>query len=181
MRAFRRTAAAVACMSALLIAAPAAVAQQGPATAAASRTAAEIPVDTPVYLVETATNSSAGIEVYANYDYVQLTRDSGRLVDGVIFHRKGAGYIIEHTTGHWDNHRFWESSHSALWSGVRLGTRESATVYVPVFTDKGFALQDPANGDKLTYANSSSKKWVYSGSLGTGGRSTAYFRTQAQA
>ncbi|MFJ5114199.1 hypothetical protein ACIQAD_26565 [Streptomyces sp. NPDC088551] len=131
--------------------------------------------------IETKTNSSAGIEVYASYDYIQLTRESGRLADKVTFHRKDDGYIIEHGTGHWDGHRYWQSYENPSWEGIRLNTRDNATVYKAVPTDRGFMLRRASaydNSYALAYSNKGGKLWIYEGTGLVGLRSTAYFRTQ---
>ncbi|MFH9125326.1 hypothetical protein [Streptomyces globisporus] len=82
-------------------------------------------MDKPVYLIDHRTNSGVGIEAYSNWDYVRLADVSGKLADRVIFHRQGNGFIIEHTTGHWDGYRYWHSDGT----GVKLNDRAHASVF----------------------------------------------------
>ncbi|MFE4368724.1 hypothetical protein ACFRMN_10865 [Streptomyces sp. NPDC056835] len=107
----------------------------------------------PVYLVETATNTGVGIQVWGNYDYLRLSR-AGALADKVILHRQGDGVIIEHSTGHWDGYRFWQSSGN----GIFLAQRSSATVYTVHLTDKGFLFKTK-EGASATYP-SYGKRWL---------------------
>jgi hypothetical protein len=168
MLAVRRTvlAAAMVCLSALSIAAPAAIAETPTTQApAATRAADPVPVETPVYLVEQTTNRSVGVEVYANWDYLKLSAE-GRLADHVTFHREGNGYTIQQGTTHWAGYNYW---HISLNHEMYLGEKAGATIFHVQKTDKGLMLWGqnpsgiPAGQCAVIYGVVTRDRWLYCG------------------
>ncbi|MFJ8649017.1 hypothetical protein ACIRNI_23210 [Streptomyces sp. NPDC093546] len=157
MFAFRRTVVAAVLASVGIVSLAAPGAQADPANTpavAAARAAAAVPVDTPVHLIENASNRGVTIEVYANWDYALLTNDSGSKGTKVIFRQQGDGYTIESTSGHWGGYTYW----SGVGNGVRLDTRENATVFQVVPSSRGFLIADK-HKNYATYP-SGGKGWL---------------------
>ncbi|BCM65353.1 MULTISPECIES: hypothetical protein [Streptomyces] len=176
MRALRRAlvTAVVTSLSILSLAAVDATAAQPSRPAAASaRAAAPVPVDTPVHLVESATDRGVGYEVYAGWDYVLLANDSGNPGTRVVFHPQGDGYTIESTSGNWGGYTYWH----VVGNGIRLDTRENATVFQVVAGGRGLLLKD-AYGNYATYPIGG-KGWLQMyASVLPNFRDFGYFRVQ---
>ncbi|NED11858.1 hypothetical protein [Streptomyces sp. SID9124] len=134
----------------------------------------EIPVDTPVYLIENATNRGTTFEAYANCDFALLTNDKGARGTPVIFHPEKGGYTIRSTSANWDAHSYWQMHVT----GVKLVQGDVASLFHIHPEDRGFRI-GTSGGGCIYYPAKGGKGWFkVAGGVLPNFQEFAYFRTE---